>query len=75
MPILVDLILSLLGSLEDVPFAGIPGRWALVGWILLLTVPDHAGRAALLVWGFPKLATSFRELARQKRERWMKPKA
>lgn len=75
MPILVALIVSFLGSLVVALIAGIFGGRSLMGWILLLTIPYHVGLAALLIWRLQSLATRIGELARQERERWMKPKA
>ena len=75
MPILVALILSFLGSLGVAVIAGIFGGWAILGWILLLTIPYHVGLAALLIWRLQSLATRVAKIERAARERWMTRKS
>lgn len=75
LPVLVALIVSFLASLVVALIAGIFGGWSTMGWILLLTIPYHAGIAALLIWRLQSLATRVAEMERLARERWMKPRA
>ncbi|MFP5481020.1 MAG: hypothetical protein ACLGIE_15245 [Alphaproteobacteria bacterium] len=57
LPILVAVIVSFLFSLVVALIAGIFGGWAMLGWILLLTLPYHLGLFAFLVWRLQSLAT------------------
>lgn len=72
LPILVALIVSFLGSLVVALIAGVFGGWEWMGWIMLLTVPYHAGVAALLIWRLQSLATRVAEMEREARARWQK---
>lgn len=75
LPILAALIVSFLGSLVVAVIAGVFGGWGMMGWILLLTIPYHAGLAGLLIGRLQALATRVAELDRLARERWTGPKA
>lgn len=57
LPILVALILSFVSSLAVAVLAGVFSGWAMLGWVLLFTVPYHIGLGGLLIWRLQNLAT------------------
>jgi hypothetical protein len=52
----VALIASFLGSLVVALIAAVFGGWSMMGLIVLITIPYHAGLAALLSWSLKSLA-------------------
>ncbi len=57
LPILAALVVSFAGSLVVAILAGFLGGWAMLGWVLLFTIPYHAGLGVLLIGRLQRLAT------------------
>lgn len=75
LPILVALVVSFIGSLVVAIVAALFGGWAMLGWVLLFSVPYHGALGGLLIWRLQDLATkaSAEDAAQLKRiDQWKK---